>query len=378
MIQLPPLSLYVHLPWCERKCPYCDFNSHECNTLPEHDYLQALFVDLRNDQPMAQGRLITSIFIGGGTPSLFSAKSIATLIGNVSDVLPQARELEITIEANPGSAEAEKFCALREAGVNRLSLGVQSFQDDSLAALGRVHDSEQAHSAIQAARDAEFVELNLDLMHGLPQQTPEGAMADIDTAVHYAPAHLSWYQLTIEPNTPFYSHPPKLPCEEVLGDIQEEGEARLAAAGYRQYEVSAFAQPAARCQHNLNYWQFGDYLGIGAGAHSKITFEDGSVRRFAKRRQPKEYMAATVGEHVANSRRLAADELVGEFVMNALRLRSGFRLEHFSAVTGLSPQRLEPQLKELDARGLILRDEDHVRASQLGYRYLDAVVAEFF
>ena len=288
-LQLPPLGLYIHLPWCERKCPYCDFNSHETGRVPEQAYIDSLLADLEADARYTQGRSIATLFIGGGTPSLFSAAAIARLMAGIAARVPLADGLEATMEANPGSAEAEKFAGFRAAGINRLSIGIQSFQDAQLQALGRVHSSDQAHAAIAAARAAGFQRINLDLMHGLPQQDSTLALADLATATGHGISHLSWYQLTIEQNTVFYTRPPLLPVEDALADIQDAGEALLAGTDLRQYEVSAWAAPGQQCRHNRNYWEFGDYLGIGAGAHGKVSFADGRILRYAKRRQPEAY-----------------------------------------------------------------------------------------
>jgi oxygen-independent coproporphyrinogen-3 oxidase len=374
-MRLPPLGLYIHLPWCQRKCPYCDFNSHEVVDIPEPRYIDALLRDLHNDLPLVQGREVETVFIGGGTPSLFSAASIRTLLNEIANRLELATDVEITMEANPGSAEAKKFRALREAGINRLSLGIQSFDDEQLQALGRVHDSEQAFAAIESAQHAGFDSLNLDLMHGLPGQTLERAERDLLSAIAAGPGHLSWYQLTIEPNTVFHKRPPVLPHEDVLGDIQDRGEQLLSENGYGQYEVSAYSRDGFQCRHNRNYWTFGDYLGIGAGAHGKITFSDAHIERYAKRRQPDEYMSANF---VAGSRTLAADELVGEFMMNALRLNEGFTLAHFNTRTGLDNSVLENRLDSLYRRDLLVFDGGAIRTTGLGRRFLDSVVAEFF
>lgn len=374
----PPLSLYVHLPWCERKCPYCDFNSHEAHAIPETEYVDALLRDLETDLPLVQTRDIESVFIGGGTPSLFSATAIAALLEGIQRLTSLSSDIEITMEANPGSAEATKFRDFRTAGVNRLSLGVQSFDNASLAALGRIHTGEQALAAIAAVRDAGFSNFNLDLMHGLPGQSIEAAILDLDTAVRCAPTHLSWYQLTIEPNTVYYSKPPVLPTEQSLGDIQDAGEALLAGAGYRQYEVSAFSQEGYRCRHNLNYWHFGDYLGIGAGAHGKITRDDGAIVRLAKRRQPADYLSAERGVFLASQRELEVGERMGEFAMNALRLKAGFSLDQSTAHTGLASEHLDKTVRHLCDKGLLLQDGAQIRATATGYRFLDSVIAEFF
>lgn len=376
-LQLPPLGLYIHLPWCERKCPYCDFNSHETKRIPEQAYIDSLLADLEADAPYAQGRSIATLFIGGGTPSLFSAAAIARLMAGVAARVPLADSLEATMEANPGSAEAEKFAGFRAAGINRLSIGIQSFQNAQLQALGRVHNSGQAHAAIAAARAAGFQRINLDLMHGLPQQDSALALADLATATGYGISHLSWYQLTIEQNTVFYTQPPLLPLEDALADIQDAGEALLAGTDLRQYEVSAWAAPGQQCRHNLNYWAFGDYLGIGAGAHGKVSFADGRILRYAKRRQPETYMAAAPAQMQVQPLWLQARDLPGEYMLNALRLNAGFQLADYSARTGLAADTLQPALGSLLGRGLLEVVKGQIRATSLGRRFLDSVIAEF-
>jgi len=376
--ELPPLGLYVHLPWCERKCPYCDFNSHEADALPEAQYVAALLRDLESDISHLHGRSIDTLFIGGGTPSLFSVDAIARLLHGIAQIAPLAPALEATLEANPGSAEAEKFAGFRAAGITRLSLGVQSFDDRQLVALGRVHDGAQAQSAIRFAQDAGFDSINLDLMHGLPGQTAVDALADLRTALEYGTAHLSWYQLAIEPNTVFHKRPPALPNDDELSAIQAACEPLLRAAGISQYEVSAYARDGFRCRHNDNYWTFGDYLAIGAGAHGKITGPDGVVRRYAKRRQPQEYLAATAGTCTVSQQVLAENDLVGEFMMNALRRNEGFSLRLFQARTGLDSRVVTARLQSLCERELLLQEGDRFAATSLGRRFLDSVVGEFF
>jgi oxygen-independent coproporphyrinogen-3 oxidase len=377
-MSLPPLSLYVHLPWCERKCPYCDFNSHERGEIPEERYIAALLADLRVELPLVQGRRVETIFIGGGTPSLFSVAGISELLSGIAALLPLSGTAEITLEANPGSAEAGKFRGFRAAGINRLSLGIQSFDDACLQALGRIHDSRQARAAIEHALAAGFESFNIDLMHGLPGQDAESAATDLRQALHYRPPHLSWYQLTIEPNTAFHKRPPVLPGEEGLADIQEAGEALLQAAGYRQYEVSAYSLPGYQCRHNLNYWTFGDYLGIGAGAHGKVTLAGGEIQRRAKRRQPEGYMGASATGFTAATRLLMPEEIAGEFMLNALRLNRGFSLAHFSARTGRPAETVMPAIEDLCQRNLLRLDSGQVAATALGRRFLDDVVATFF
>ena len=375
---LPPLGLYIHLPWCERKCPYCDFNSHETEDVPEDHYIRTLLQDLREDSPMIQGRAIETLFIGGGTPSLFSAEAIQKLMRGIAQLIPLAPTLEATMEANPGSADADKFYAFKDAGINRLSIGIQSFDNAQLQTLGRIHTSDQAYAAIDFARQAGFDSFNLDLMHGLPAQTLLSAKTDLLAAIACKPSHLSWYQLTIEANTVFHKRPPQLPVEDELADIQKYGEQLLVDNGFAQYEVSAYSQEGFNCRHNSNYWSFGDYLGIGAGAHGKISFPDGRIKRYNKRRQPQEYMSVTSQAFVASTRTLHRDEIAGEFMMNALRLNDGFTLPQFASRTGLSYAQLEPQLELLCQRELLVRDRNAVRATDTGRRFLDSVIAEFF
>jgi putative oxygen-independent coproporphyrinogen III oxidase len=377
-MRLPPLSLYIHLPWCERKCPYCDFNSHETGTLPEARYIDALLHDLEDDLPLVQGRAVQTLFIGGGTPSLFSGQAIRRLLAGIDSLVSLSPGLEATMEANPGSAEAGRFAQFREAGINRLSLGVQSFHDASLGALGRIHSSDQARAAVEFARAAGFASLNLDLMHGLPGQTVEDAELDLRAAIACRPAHLSWYQLTIEPNTLFHKQPPRLPVEDTLAEIQQAGEKLLADAGYRQYEVSAYSQRGFSCRHNLNYWTFGDYLAIGAGAHGKISFPDGRIRRYAKRRQPEHYLQSPRGEYTASSHEVATRDIAGEFMLNALRLNEGFSLDLFSERTGLARDSLAPGLDDCLRADLLELSGDIIRATGLGRRFLDSVIARFF
>ncbi len=377
-MQPPPVALYIHLPWCERKCPYCDFNSHEARVIPQEAYVDALLRDLEGDLELARNRPVETLFIGGGTPSLFSPGAISRLLAGIGSLLQLSPDLEATMEANPGSAEAGKFAGFRAAGINRLSLGIQSFDEACLQALGRVHNSDQARAAIEYARAAGFASFNIDLMHGLPGQSAEAAATDLRTALAFAPPHLSWYQLTIEPNTVFHKRPPQLPSEDALADIQQAGEALLAAAGYGQYEVSAYSRPGLRCRHNLNYWSFGDYLGIGAGAHGKITGEDGRIRRYHKTRQPPDYLAACSGTFTAGGRELERADIVGEFMLNALRLNEGFTRALFEARTGLDFAVIEPHLLKLQERELIVCDGRGIRASALGRRFLDSVIAEFF
>ena len=370
---LPPLALYVHLPWCARKCPYCDFNSHERHgDLPEQEYLQALNRDLEALLPSVWGRRIHSIFIGGGTPSLFSAAAIDALLSAIRARLPVEPDAEITLEANPGSAEAGRFRGYREAGVNRLSLGVQSFDEAMLKVLGRIHSADEARRAIEMALTT-VGNVNLDLMYGLPGQTLAMARADIEEGARHGTPHLSAYQLTIEPNTVFFSHPPKLPEHDTCADMQLAVEQALGAAGFEHYETSVFAKPACRCRHNLNYWEFGDYLGIGAGAHGKLSFAD-RVTRHEQIKQPRDYLkgVASIENHV-----IAPRELPFEFMLNALRLIEGFPAELFAARCGLALSLIEPKLKTAEEKGLLERTPNRIRPTERGQRFLNELTALF-
>lgn len=375
----PPLSLYIHIPWCERKCPYCDFNSHRATAaIPEQAYVQALLTDLEQDLPYVQGRRLESIFIGGGTPSLFSGTSLKALLQGVRERISLHPQVEITLEANPGSAEAEKFAQFVDAGVNRLSLGIQSFQDQQLQQLGRVHDGAQAVRAVELASKAGLTSFNIDLMHGLPDQTVAGALADLQQALSFNPPHLSWYQLTIEPNTEFYRRPPTLPVEDTLADIQAQGERVLAGHDFSAYEVSAYARDGVTCKHNLNYWQFGDYIGIGAGAHGKLTdLDSNSVWRTAKTRQPGAYLGAEPAQFCSQRKQLGPDDLKSEYMLNALRLVEGFESAHYQSRTGLDIEEIMGPVRSLQARDLLVFEGGRFRASSLGRRFLDTVIAEF-
>ncbi|TAK48275.1 MAG: oxygen-independent coproporphyrinogen III oxidase-like protein [Betaproteobacteria bacterium] len=373
LAQLPPLALYVHLPWCVRKCPYCDFNSHQRGgALPEREYVDALIADLEGLLPSVWGRRIISIFIGGGTPSLFSPDAIDRLLSAVRAHIAVVPEAEVTLEANPGTAEAGRFRGYRAAGVNRLSLGVQSFDDRRLRALGRIHSADEARAAIALAL-ASFDNVNLDLMYGLPGQSLAMARADVEEALRWQTTHLSAYQLTIEPNTAFYRQPPALPEHDLCADMQLLVEDVLAAAGFEHYETSAFARPGHRCRHNLNYWQFGDYLGLGAGAHGKISFPD-RVTRHERAKQPREYLAAP-GR--VQERFVAPGELPFEFMLNALRLSEGFAATLFAARTGLAAAAIEPGLRVAEAKGLIERRADRLRPTQRGRLFLNELIALF-
>lgn len=378
---LPPLSLYVHIPWCVRKCPYCDFNSHTASAqLPESDYVSALLSDLSEDIAQAAEQFATrplqSIFFGGGTPSLFSSQAIAAILQGVKQRLPLAEDCEITLEANPGASDEQRFNGYFQAGVNRLSLGIQSFNPQHLQSLGRIHNTQQACTAITAAKQAGFDNFNLDLMHGLPSQTVEQACEDLRQALSFQPSHISWYQLTIEPNTVFYKQPPLLPEEDLLADIQEAGEALLTKAGFQHYEISAWSQPGKQATHNRNYWLFGDYLGIGAGAHSKISYLDGRIVRRHKTRKPEHYLA-TDKRFVAGASTLAIEDLSFEFMLNALRLSSGFSFDHFEQVTGLERGVLQTGLQQAQEMGLLSVSTNQVTPTPLGIRFHNNLVNLF-
>ena len=374
---LPPLALYVHLPWCVRKCPYCDFNSHERReALPEAEYVSALVADLEAMLPSIWGRRIVSVFIGGGTPSLFSPESIERLLSEVRARIAVEPIAEITLEANPGTVEAGRFRGYRAAGVNRLSLGVQSFDDALLAKLGRIHSADEARRAIDAARNV-FDNVNLDLMYGLPGQTLEMARADVAEGIRWQTPHLSAYQLTIEPNTVFYSKPPTLPEHDACADMQLAVEEALGTAGFEHYETSAFARPGLRCRHNLNYWEFGDYAGIGAGAHGKVSFPD-RIERHARVKQPREYLdAAARGASVAEGGIVPPRELPFEFMLNALRLVDGVPPTLFAERTGLAATTIEKPLRAAQAQGLLEANEARIQPTPRGRLFLNDLTALF-
>jgi len=377
---LPPLALYVHLPWCVKKCPYCDFNSHEVGrnaqgalgALPFTDYIAALLRDLDALLPSVWGRRLISVFIGGGTPSLFPAAEIDLLLSEIRARLPIEPDAEVTMEANPGTAEAGRFRGYRDAGVNRLSLGVQSFDDTMLGALGRIHSADEARRAIGLALHT-FGNVNIDLMYGLPGQTPAMARADIEEGARFGTPHFSAYQLTIEPNTAFFSHPPKLPEHDAAADMQILFEETLVAAGFEHYETSAFARPGRRCRHNLNYWQFGDYAGIGAGAHGKLSFAD-RVTRHEQIKQPREYLKGVAS---IDNRVIAPHELPFEFMLNALRLIEGFPADLFAARCGLALTLIESRLKTAQVTGLLERTANLIRPSERGRRFLNDLTGLF-
>jgi len=387
-----PLSLYIHIPWCVRKCPYCDFNSHQSpndnngnQQVPEKEYIAALLTDLETELPHIWGRPLESIFIGGGTPSLFSAEAIESLMSGLRERLPIRPSMEITMEANPGTFEQERFSQYKQAGINRLSIGVQSYNSEHLNALGRIHDGHEALNAATIANKAGFDNFNLDLMHGLPKQTSEQALADLQQAIACEPSHISWYQLTIEKNTLFHHSPPVLPNADALWEIQEQGQALLKQAGYSQYEVSAYAKGEGdknRCNHNMNYWEFGDYVGIGAGAHGKITQPDGSITRHTKYRQPTEYIKqANQREPRSSTTLLKKKGLPFEFMLNALRLKQGFSSDLFEQRTRLAFAEIEPLVQQAINKKLMLKDnsveQEHYRTTKRGWEFLNDVMEMF-
>ncbi len=378
----PPLSLYIHIPWCVRKCPYCDFNSHEIKhgqtkqEIPEDAYIDALIADLEQATPLVWGRKIKSIFFGGGTPSLFSAASIDKILSQVRMLTPLEYDAEITLEANPGTVDIKNFVGYKDAGVNRLSLGIQSFNSNYLHALGRIHDREQALHAAELALKT-FDKVNLDVMYALPNQTLEDALQDAKTACDLNPAHLSFYHLTLEPNTPFHRTPPSLPDDDTSALMQEKIEEFLAAHGYENYETSAFAKKNQQCQHNLNYWTFGDYLGIGAGAHSKLSFHDKIIRQ-SRHKHPKRYMEhAPIGQAIDKEWHIPKDEMPFEFMMNALRLTEGVKIDLFAQRTGMPFISLNAAIKKAQSKGLLEMMNDTIKPSPLGKRFLNNLLEIF-
>ncbi|MEN8214105.1 MAG: radical SAM family heme chaperone HemW [Pseudomonadota bacterium] len=379
-----PLSLYIHIPWCVKKCPYCDFNSHASGSgknpgIDETAYIEALLRDLSTEALLGRGRTLETIFIGGGTPSLFSDRAIAQLLDGVRLQMDLDPGAEITLEANPGAADAAFFAGYRQAGVNRLSIGVQSFNDEHLRSIGRIHNAQEALDAFALASDAGFQCINLDLMHGLPGQSLDQAMEDLNQAIALKPQHLSWYQLTIEPNTAFGSQPPgNLPSHEQLAETADAGMKLLEDHGYRQYEVSAFATTGHQCRHNLNYWQFGDYIGIGAGAHGKLTQQEGHIWRRRKQRSPTAYIdAAASGDALSSQNRLQDEDLVLEFMMNCLRLNAGVPTESFAQRTGLSLQAIQPRLRHARRSGMMEPDMQRLKATKSGRAFLNNLLMMF-
>ena len=379
MLCVPPLSLYIHIPWCIQKCPYCDFNSHaQKGEIPENDYIRHLLLDLQADlarfQTSVQKRKLRSIFIGGGTPSLFSAEGIARLLNGVKAQIPFEENIEITLEANPGTVEAERFKGYVDAGVTRISMGIQSFNDDKLQRLGRIHSAIEAKRAVQLAKVSGLQSFNLDLMHGLPNQTLAEALDDLRQAIELAPPHLSWYQLTIEPNTLFAYRSPKLPDDDELWDIFEQGHQLLTAAGYRQYETSAYAKPGFQCEHNLNYWRFGDYLAIGCGAHGKLSFSHGGILRFSKTKHPKGYLR---GEYLYEEKNVPYAERPFEFFMNRFRLLDAVPKREFEAYTGLSQSTVKHQIDLAVEQNYVVENADFWQITEHGKLFLNELLELF-
>lgn len=382
---MPPISLYIHFPWCIQKCPYCDFNSHAVKAgIPEHDYVDALLKDLRNDLSLLTApRTVSSIFMGGGTPSLFSPEALDRLLAGIGQLLSLSEDCEITLEANPGTFESAKFREFRALGINRLSIGIQSFDDRHLKKLGRVHSAAEAIKAVEIAANAGFDNLNLDLMFGLPEQTEAEAIGDIQSAIALNPTHISFYQLTLEPNTYFYKFPPKLPEDEAIFAAQKACQQLLAEHGYRQYEISAYAKVGFQSRHNRNYWQFGDYLGIGAGAHGKITRAlPHDIVRTAKPKSPEQYLkqtypSASLRISSPSVEAIPVEQLPVEFAMNHLRLTNGFSLADYQRLTGLSPDTLEPALTQCLEQGLLVKQQQRIFCSDKGWDFLDVILEKF-
>lgn len=373
----PPLALYIHIPWCVRKCPYCDFNSHEAKQeIPEDAYVEALIADLEQATPLVWGRKIRSIFFGGGTPSLFSDRAIDTILSHVRMLTPLEYDAEVTLEANPGTVDVSHFTGYRQAGVNRISMGIQSFNNTHLKALGRIHDQQQALNAIEIAMRL-FSRVNLDIMYGLPHQTLDQALQDVNQACAISPSHLSCYHLTLEPNTPFYHQPPAIPDDDSAANMQEAIEQTLASHGYQHYETSAFSKPGEACRHNLNYWTFGDYLGIGAGAHSKLSFHDKIIRQ-SRHKHPKRYLESLQhGQWVDDERIITRDELGFEFMMNALRLTDGVEARLFELRTGLPLRVIQAPLEEAERKGLLTQSEGVITPTLQGQRFLNELLQLF-
>ncbi|WMQ74844.1 MAG: Heme chaperone HemW [Sodalis sp.] len=375
MPNLPPLSLYLHIPWCVQKCPYCDFNSHalKCE-VPHQDYVDHLLADLSHDLSLTSGRGVNTLFIGGGTPSLLSSSAMRSLLDGVRQRLPLAQDAEITMEANPSTVEADRFAAYQQAGIHRISIGVQSFEPEKLVRLGRIHGAEEARRAARLAASLDLCSFNLDLMHGLPDQSLAGALDDLVQAIALAPPHLSWYQLTIEPNTLFGSRPPSLPDDDALWDIYQHGNKLLTAAGYHQYETSAYAKPGFQCRHNLNYWRFGDYLGIGCGAHGKLTQPDGTVLRTVKTRHPRGYMQ---GNYLEKCYPVAPADLPFEYFMNRFRLLEAAPRVEFTSFTGLAETTVRHALDQALAGGYISESDSHWQVTNKGKLFLNSLLELF-
>ena len=378
MLELPPLSLYIHIPWCVKKCPYCDFNSHEVQSdIPESDYVKILCQDFDRDYEYCESRPLKSIFIGGGTPSLFGVKSFEKILSHIQTKASLSGECEITLEANPGTAEADKFSGYFAAGINRLSIGVQSFDERQLKNLGRIHSADESKRAIDFARKAGFDNFNLDLMHGLPRQSISDALSDLQSAIDFDPLHISWYQLTIEPNTVFHARPPTLPEEPILNSLEDAGLAMLENSGYSRYEVSAFSKQGCHSRHNLNYWEFGDYLGIGAGAHGKITLPHANtIIRTQKHRQPNHYLNKSIQSKIKRTEILPNERAI-EFLLNALRSKYGFSELMFQSRTGLPFSAIGKKVEYLIAGGLLRKRDGRIAASDKGYRLLNSLLQEF-
>ena len=380
-LEQAPLSLYVHLPWCVKKCPYCDFNSHEIGNSKVRDteYVDALIRDLDFEAPKVRGRAVHSIFFGGGTPSLFATETLEKFLHACRAQLDLAEDVEITLEANPGAVDRDNFSGYRAIGINRLSIGVQSFDTEKLAALGRIHDGDQARQALESARQAGFDNINVDIMYGLPGQSPQQALNDLHLAIAQQPAHISWYQLNIEPNTQFYSNTPKLPGHDVLCTMQDEGLSLMSASHFQRYEISAFSQGGKACRHNLNYWNYGDYLGLGAGAHAKLSNEeDGNITRYRRHRIPAAYMDSAGSSAVlVSATSIEGEERILEFMLNALRLKQGFTETMFRSRTGLGIEVLESRLERAVNRGLLLREDAQIRPSEKGLDFLNDLLELF-
>lgn len=375
MLSVPPLSLYIHIPWCVQKCPYCDFNSHTLKgEIPQQEYIQHVLNDLQQDAQLIGNRTVKTIFIGGGTPSLLSAESMQVLMDGVRNIITLDSQAEVTMEANPGTVEAERFYAYQQAGINRISIGVQSFGSDKLITLGRIHGPEEAKKAARLAAELGLRSFNLDLMHGLPAQTFSEGLSDLRQAIELSPPHLSWYQLTIEPNTQFGSRPPVLPDDDALWEIYTKGHQMLTAAGYQQYETSAYAKPGFQCQHNINYWRFGDYLGVGCGAHGKISFADGRILRTVKVKHPRGYME---GRYLDKSHQVSDEDRPFEYFMNRFRLLEAMERSDFTRFTGLSEAHIRPQLDQALKQGYITETATQWQITQHGKLFLNSLLELF-